>query len=94
MLPASVVVAPVAISTRRMRLLYSSVTSAKAPLGSIATLLGTLNMALPPAPSPKPPRPEATTPVAEATSFLPASVVTAPVITSRGGDGGAEGGIM
>merc|ERR1740124_225351 len=67
-LPASVVVTPVAISTRRMRLLYSSVTSAKAPLGSIATLLGTLNMALPPAPSPKPPRPEATTPVAEATS--------------------------
>ena len=45
-------------------------TSAKAPLGSIATQVGILNMALPLAPSPKPAEP------------LPASVVVSPVAIS------------
>jgi hypothetical protein len=45
-------------------------TSAKVPLGSIATSYGSLNMALPLAPSPKPAEP------------LPASVVVSPVAIS------------
>merc|ERR1740124_1643999 len=69
-LPASVVTTPVAISTRRMRWLLWSVTSAKTPLGSIATPIGRLNLALLPAPLPKP------------VESLPASVVTTPVAIS------------
>jgi len=70
MLPASVVTTLVAISTRRMRWLTESATSAKAPLGSIATPRGQLNLALLPAPLPKPAVP------------LPASVVTTLVAIS------------